>query len=103
MSSFDILALPEELSRAVVVRWLVLTNVFQLDSAFCNGMLRPQYYSLAYCQHTTFAMPNNRKTASIVRWSIARNAKVNGINLNSLSVIDQATRKKFLTTYRSWI
>jgi hypothetical protein len=61
MSSFDILALPEELSRAVVVRWLVLTNVFQLDSAFCNGMLRPQYYSLAYCQDTTFAVPNNRK------------------------------------------
>jgi hypothetical protein len=44
-----LLALPEEVSRNVLVSWLGLRKgVTRLDSAFCNRRTRAAFLSLAY-------------------------------------------------------
>jgi hypothetical protein len=95
MSSFDLLSLPEELSKAILVHWLALAGVFQLDSALCSHTQRPQFLFFAYCQRTVYEAPSSWKT-SIACWSIARHAKVDGIVISDTSFTDRTNRAKFL-------
>jgi hypothetical protein len=101
MTSLDLFSFPEELSRTALVHWLELSNVFQLDSAFCSNTQRLRFLSLAYCQRTIYAVPTYWNIASLVRWSVARKAKVDGIDVNSLLLVDEATRTEFLAINRS--
>jgi hypothetical protein len=106
MLSFDLLSLPEELSRTALVHWLTLRSLLQLDSAFCNVTQRPRFLSLVNGQGCIYTVPFKRKTADILRWSIARNTEVNGVDIDSLALHDHATRAKFLAVNHSslrWI
>jgi hypothetical protein len=106
MSSFNLLSYPDDLSKTVLVQWLTLKSVVQLDSAFCSATQRPRFWSIANGQECIYVVPFKRKTASIVRWSISRKAKVNGVDIDSLALHDHAKQTEFLAVNRTslrWI
>jgi hypothetical protein len=77
-------ALPEALSRQLLVKWLDFGNVVRVDSAMCASKVRRKYFELVYGRHSTFRVESyqqRRKFNSLLRWTVLRNAQLDGIRL----------------------
>jgi hypothetical protein len=82
MSSYILFDLPETLSRQILVEWLTLKHIAELDSAFCSSQLRPTYLSLAYGNRTTFRLGCAhycRRVQLMITWTILRKVRLDEI------------------------
>jgi hypothetical protein len=90
-----LLALPEQVSRIVLVSWLGLAmGVARLDSAFCESSTRSAFLALAYGDgtlYTTKSFPSSK----CVKWYLLRNIRVDGINLCYMLAEHAAVREQF--------
>jgi hypothetical protein len=84
MDTCILFALPEALSRQLLVKWLDFSSVVRMDSAMCASKVRRKYFKLVYGRHTTFTVESyqqRRKFNSLLRWTASRNAQLDGIRL----------------------
>jgi hypothetical protein len=95
-----LLALPEEISRNVLVNWLGLQQgVTRVDSAFCSSRTRASFLSLAYgvnTMYTTNKEDNRFDSERGVEWYLFRNVRINGIEIGGTLRSDFALRNRFL-------
>jgi hypothetical protein len=75
--------LPDVLAILLLVDWLTIRSVVQLDSACCCRTSRTQLYCLFNSQFTTFTVNpfRQKRNSSLLRWVSTRNAKVDGLYL----------------------
>jgi hypothetical protein len=75
--------LPDVLAILLLVDWLTIRSVVQLDSACCCRTSRTQLYCLFNSQFTTFTVNpfRQKRNCSLLRWVSTRNAKVDGLYL----------------------
>jgi hypothetical protein len=88
---FELFRLPDVLAR-LILDWLGLKYVVQLDSALCNSTFRSQFYCLAYSQHTTFTLSPHgqyKDFTAIMRWATLRNVKLDGFYLLQQCISDE--------------
>jgi hypothetical protein len=96
MSQCIVLAVPEAITRLVLVGWLGLKDVARLDCAFCITKLRAAFQAVAFGQLTTYCMPPEAEYERSAQWLIARSVKVDGIWMCNMLLDNSALRHKFL-------
>jgi hypothetical protein len=87
MSRCILLKLPEAVSRLVLVEWLSIYELPELDSAFCDRELRDHFLTLAYSPYTVFtdALTQNSfyvDLDTMLVWLAVRKAHVAAIVIN---------------------
>jgi hypothetical protein len=91
-----ILAVPESVSRQILVEWIKLEDVAQLDSAFCCARLRSQFQRLAFGEATSYVVNNKVQLKCFFQWCVARDVKVQGAMIRESLADDALLRAQFL-------
>ena len=80
----QLLAMPQEVSRRILISWLTLIDVAFLDAAYCSQEVRSQFNSLAYggiSVYKTDVLPCDHGNINFLRWVVSRNVSLSSVAL----------------------
>jgi hypothetical protein len=87
-----VLAIPESLSRQVLVEWVALRDVARLDSAFCSGRLRRQFHRVAFSDSTIYDAGCKALPKCFFQWCVARSVKIQSLTIRDTLAVDVQLR-----------
>jgi hypothetical protein len=96
MNRCIVLAVPEAVTRSILLGWLSLKDVARLDSAFCATKLRAAYQPVAFGQLMQYRMPPEAVYERSAEWLFARSVKVDGLWMYKTLVDDTTLRQNVL-------
>jgi hypothetical protein len=92
------LDIPGDLVTPFLSKWLDLSSVVKLDSAFCNYRSRAAFLSIAYERDVVFSLNDAAKRYSrCLSWCLKRSAKVDGFWFSEELAQDCTLRQQFLS------
>jgi hypothetical protein len=95
-----LLNLPHALVSSVLSNWLTMEDVYDLDSAFCNRLLRDEFMKSAYLFRTPVQYPQIKMPKKVCErfnsWALKKGAPMLGFFVTEALLRDHNGRKAYL-------
>jgi hypothetical protein len=99
MRNFTAFDLPEAVVRAVLVDWLQLKHIAQLDSVMCVKCMRPEFLMTAYGTGVTYNNELMRQCEPGIDWCLRKGVQLGGIAVSQEHLNEEAPRVSYIAKH----
>jgi hypothetical protein len=99
MTSCILVALPEAVTREVLIEWLWFDHVVRLDTAFCVNGTRAQYLRVAYAEENVYPRGGCHYNSSDLQWCLDRSVQLRGVYMDLELMGDDKPLQQYLVKH----